>query len=187
MPDKTDLGNEVVDLGQGDYAEVNTDIGYQDRRWWRIRVDKVRRAKGAGRGPQMEPDPDNPAVMREVPGSSAEFTMEDNIGLIEELTARLLVASSVPGLVPWTPEKAEELSHSHGLEACTAIEDAVIAQMNRLNGIAAPKPQTSGGGSGSTSGDASPSPLPAPTPPSSSTPPASSEAGTTPEGPRTSP
>lgn len=160
---------EKIDLGNGDWAEVNTDLGYQDRRWWRIRVDEARRAKG-GTGPQFEPDPANPAVMREVPGSSSELTMADNIGLIEELTARLLTSSSVLGLVPWTPEAAEALSHSHGLDACDAIEDAVIVQMNRLNGIAAPKPATNGGGSAGTSPDGTPSLLPEPTPGPSSTP-----------------
>jgi hypothetical protein len=79
----------------------------------------------------------------------------------------------VPGLVPWTPEAAEVLSHSHGLEACTAIEDAVMEQMSRLNGATAPKPQESGGGSASTSGDATPSLPLAPMPESSSTPPGS--------------
>ena len=151
-----------VDLGSGDWAEVNDDLGYRDRKWWRIRVDEAKRAKNAGHTPVMEPDPASPGAMREVPGSAPEFTMEDNLGLIEDLTARLVTGSSVPGLVPWTPEAAEALSHSHGLEACDKIEDAVIEQMNRLNGVAVPKRETSGGGSGSTSGDGSPSPLPAP-------------------------
>ena len=144
---------EKIDLPNGDWAEVNTDIGYYDRKWWRIKVAEVRKKAAAA-----EPDAD-------------EVPMADNIALIEELTAKLVTASSIPGLVPWTPEAAEALSHSHGLEACTAIEDAVIAQMNRLNGIAAPKPQTSGGGSSTGSSDEPLSLLPEETPESSSTPP----------------
>lgn len=153
-----------VDLPQGDWAEVNDDLGYLDRKWWRVAVDKAKRAKGGGTGPRLEPDPANPAVMREVPGSAADLTMADNIGLIEQLTARLVVASSVEGLVPCTPDALEALAHSHGLEACDAVEDAVITQMNRLNGVTAPKPATSGDGSGTGSSDESPSPLPEQTP-----------------------
>ena len=160
---------EKVDLGNGDWAEVNTEVGYSDRKWWRIRIAEVKKAKGVA-GPQYEPDPANPAVMREVPGSAVELSMEDNIGLVEDLTARLLVASSVPGLVPWTPEAAEALSHSHGLEACDAIENAVIEQMNRLNGVAAPKPATNGGGSADTSPGSTASLLPEQTPELSSMP-----------------
>lgn len=145
---------EVVDLGEGDYAEVNTDLGYSDRRWWRIRVAGVRKAAAGGA------DQDGPV----------DVSMEDNIGLIEELTARLLTASSVSGLVPWTPDAAEALSHSHGLEACNAIEEAVIGQMNRLNGVAVPKPPTNGDGSATGSSGAPPSPLPEPTPEPSTTP-----------------
>lgn len=141
---------EVVDLGEGDSAEVNTDLGYSDRKWWRIKVAEARKAAG--------------------PDSPPELSMEDNIGLIEELTTRLVTASSVPGLVPWTPEAAEALSHSHGLEACNAIEEAVIEQMNRLNGIAAPKPPTNGDGSATGSSDEPPSLLPEPTPEPSSMP-----------------
>ena len=149
---------EKVDLGQGDWAEVNTDIGYNDRRWWRIRLAEVRKAEAAARPAADGQD------------SAPDLSMEANLGLIEELTARLVVASSVPGLVPWTPEAAEALSHSHGLEACDAIEDAVIAQMNRLNGVSAPKPQTSGGGSGSGSSEGQQSLLPEQTPELSTTP-----------------
>lgn len=151
---------EKVDLGNGDYAEVNTDLGYNDRRWWRIKVAEVRKAAAASRPPAGEADQD----------SAPDVPMADNLGLIEELTARLVTASSVPGLVPWTPEAAEALSHSHGLEACDAIEDAVIAQMNRLNGIAAPKPQTNGGGSATGSSDGPPSLPLAPMPGPSTTP-----------------
>jgi len=128
---------EKVDLGNGDWAEVNDDIGYNDRKWWRIKVAEARKAEAAARTADAE----------------ADLSMAGNIGLIEELTTRLVTSSSVPGLVPWTPDAAEALSHSHGLEACDAIEDAVIAQMNRLNGVAAPKPQTNGGGSGTGSSD----------------------------------
>lgn len=149
---------EKLDLGNGDWAEVNTDLGYQDRRWWRIRVAEVRKAEAAARPPAADGQE-----------SAPDLSMAGNISLIEELTARLVVASSVPGLVPWTPEAAEALSHSHGLEACDAIEDAVIGQMNRLNGVAAPKPPTSGGGSVSGSSDGQPSPLPDATPEPSST------------------
>lgn len=158
-----------VDLGNGDWAEVNTEVGYADRKWWRIRIAEVKKARGVT-GPQYEPDPANPAVTREVPGSAVELSMEDNLGLVEDLTARLVVASSVPGLVPWTPESAEALSHSHGLEACDAIEEAVIEQMNRLNGITAPKPATNGAGSADTSPGSTASLPPAPTPEPSSTP-----------------
>lgn len=149
---------EKIDLGSGDWAEVNNDLGYNDRRWWRIRLAEVRKAETAAR----------PAA--EGQESAPDLSMAANLGLIEELTARLVVASSVPGLVPWTPEAAEALSHSHGLEACDAIEDAVITQMNRLNGVATPKPRTSGGGSGSGSPDAPQSPLQEPTPDPSTTP-----------------
>ena len=151
---------EKISLPNGDWAEVNDDLGYQDRRWWRIRVAEVRKAEAAAR-PQADGQ-----------DAAPDLSMAGNIGLVEELTARLVVASSVPGLVPWTPEAAEALSHSHGLEACDAIEDAVIAQMNRLNGVAAPKPQTNGDGSAPGSSDAPPSPLPGATPEPSSTQPA---------------
>jgi len=145
--------SEKIDLGNGDWAEVNDDLGYADRKWWRIRVANARRAKAAGEA------------------EAPELSMEDNIGLIEELTARLVTGSSIPSLVPWTPDAAEALSHSHGLEACDKIEDAVIEQMNRLNGVAAPKQQTTGTGSAGTSSDGTPSPHPEPMPEPSSMPP----------------
>jgi hypothetical protein len=149
----------VLDLGEGDSAEIRDDLTYSDRKWWRILVDKTRRANGTGSPAGTKPDPANPAQMIDVPAVPAELTMEDNIVLVEALTARLLTASTVPGVVPWTPEAAEALSQSHGLEAVDAIEDAVIVQMNRLNGTAGPKTGSSGG-SGSTSPDGTPSPLP---------------------------
>lgn len=161
---------EVVDLGNGDSAEVRTDLTYADRKWWRIRVDTVRRANGTGKPAETKVNPDNPAEMIDVPAVPAELTMADNIGLVEELTARLVCGSTVPGLCPWTPEAADALSVSHGLEACEAVEDAVITQMNRLNGVAAPKPRTTGGGSATGSSDGPQSPLPAPTPEPSTTP-----------------
>jgi len=141
---------EKVDLGKGDWAEINDDIGYEDRKWWRIKVAGVRKAEAAARPPEGQ-------------DTAPDISMAANLGLIEELTARLVTASSVPGLVPWTPGAAEALSHSHGLEACDAIEDAVITQMNRLNGVATPKPQTNGDGSGTGSSDGPQSPHPEPT------------------------
>jgi hypothetical protein len=151
---------EEIKLGNGDTATIRSDLTYSDRKWWRIEVDKTRRANGTGRPAETKVNPSNPAEMIEVPAVPPELTMEDNIVLVEALTARLLTASSVPGIIPWTPEAAEALSRSHGLEAVDAIEDAVIVQMNRLNGVAGPK-KASSGGSGNTSPDATPSPLPA--------------------------
>lgn len=148
---------DVIPLGNGDSAEIRDDLTYFDRKWWRILVDQRRRGNGTGSPARMEPNPANPAEMTEVPAVPAELTMEDNIALIEALAARLLTGSTVPGIIPWTPEAAEGLSRSHGLDAVDAIEDAVITQMNRLNGIAAPGKENSGG-SASTSQDDTPSP-----------------------------
>jgi len=148
---------DEIPIGNGDTVTIRDDLTYFDRKWWRILVDKRRRENGTGKPARTEPNPANTAELIEVPAVPPELTMEDNIALIEALTARLLSGSTVPGIIPWTPEAADALSRSHGLDAVDAVETAVIRQMDRLNGVKAPGKESSGG-SAPTSPDSIQSP-----------------------------
>lgn len=163
------MNTEKIDLGNGEYAELRTDLTRADRRWWQSRVDEVRRSNGTAKPQKMEPDPDNPANLRTIPAEPGYLRPEESMQLTDELTARLLVSWSLPE--PWSPAYADTLD----LDMFDALDEAVTIQMNRLNGIA-PKKKTSTISTG-TSPDPAPAPRTEQTPKRSGTASGSSGAG----------
>lgn len=130
------MTTEKIDLGGGEWAEIRTDLTRVDRKWWRRRIDEVRRSNGTAKPAYTGPDPDNPAQLREVPAVEGYITPDDDTMLKDELTAKLLIGWSLPQ--PWSSEYAD----TWDLDTFDALDDAVIVQMRRLQGLA-PKKTTS--------------------------------------------
>ena len=157
MPDK-------IDLPDGGWAQFRTALTGADRKWWRLRIDEVKRTNGTAKPAYHGPDPDNPAVMKDVPAADGYLRTEDDIALVEEVTARLLESWSLPHQLPYTAATGDLLD----LDVFNAIEDATLAQVRRLNGLI-PKPPRTSGTSATTSGDGAPAPPPVPAEPPSGT------------------
>lgn len=161
MPDRTDLPG-------GGWAQWRTELTGGDQKWWLIERDKLMRANGTGRPARTEPDPANPAVMREYPAEPAEMTISDHLALLDALIARLMTAWSRPEPLPWTAAMREALP----LEVVEAVDGEAIRQRMRLQGIEPPKRASSGGSSETSSpAAAAPPQEPEPAAPPSSTPP----------------
>jgi hypothetical protein len=151
MPDK-------IDLGDGDYAEIRTELTGGDQKWYLILRGKLMRENGTAKPAYTEPDPANTARMREVPAVAAELTAEDNIALLDAVLGRLLVSWSLPQGLPWTSGMRDETD----LDIMNALDDASLAASRRLMGIG-PKLR-SFLTSASTSSTTAPAPRTEPTP-----------------------
>lgn len=95
------------------------DLTGEDRRWLLLTSEKRQRA----RGPAVlrEPDPENPAVMRETVNPDAVPSTEDNLDLLDQLAARVIESWSLPGDMPYTPDHQRFLP----LECTQAFEDGI--------------------------------------------------------------
>ena len=148
---------EKIDLGDGDHWVEIRDLTAQDRKWWAIHTERSRR----GKPPAViaEPDPDNPAVMRERPNPDAAFTIEENYDLMDALAAQIVSAWSFGGEMPFTPEHRRFIP----LDLSEAFDEVITDQAARLR-RGGPKPTESGAGSATTSSaeipDTSPAELP---------------------------
>jgi hypothetical protein len=177
------MTTETVDLGNGHTAEIRTSLTGGDQRDFYAYRAKLAEANGTGSPARTEVDPDNPAQMRTVPAVPARLRSEDNFTMYDWMISRLVTSCTIPGVLPWKiavfgqdgtpggPGTRDELD----LDVMNALDTAVIAQMNRLLGIAGPKPPpaSSGADSAITSADATARPEPVPAEPaqvSSSTP-----------------
>jgi len=158
---------ETIDLPDGHTAEIRVELTGADQRWFLIEREKLIRANGSGSPGKTEPDPDNPAIMKETPAVPADLTMEDNFTLLDMLAAKLLVSSTMPGVVPWTAATRDTMD----LDVVDAIDVATIRQRSRLLGTG-PKRRKNSAASATTSGASeAAAPQPAQTPEPSSTPP----------------
>lgn len=168
------MTTEQVDLGNGQSAEIRTSLTGGDQRDFLAFRAKLAEANGSGSPARSEPDPDNPAMMRTVPAVPARLTVEDNFAVYDWLVDRLVVSCTVPYVLPWRPPAVAEdgtvkdpgSRDETDLDVVNALDKAVIEQMNRLLGIAGPKPPTAGARSETTStGGTATEPGPAPAEP----------------------
>lgn len=175
------MATDTIYLPEGHTAEIRTDLTGGDQRWFFIQRDKLINASGTGKPARQEPDPANPAVMLDIPAEPAYLDVEGQFTLLDLVAGRLLVSSTMPGVLPWrlpvngpdgvqvAPGTRDDLD----IDAVNEVDDAVGKQMERLRGVTAgPKPKTNGPTSGATSTESA-SALPTePTPATSSTQPA---------------
>jgi len=151
MPDK-------IDLGDGEYAEIRTELTGGDQKWYLILRDKLRRENGTAKPATSGPDPANSAVMLEVPAVPAELLVEDNITLLDAVLGRLLTSSSRFAL-PWTPGMRDETD----LDIVTALDEKGLEASNRLVGGGPKRNQSTPTSAPTSSTDAS-APQPEQTP-----------------------
>lgn len=149
---------EKIDLPDGEWAEIRSETTGGDEKFYMVTRDKLIRANGTGKPGYTAPDPENPSVMKEFPAVEPELTAEDTYALLDAIVARLLLSSSVPGLVPWTADVRETTS-SGIVRAVDAAVNKAVSEM-----FAGPKPTRSGTTSASTSGDDADAPRTEPTP-----------------------
>ncbi len=172
--------NETVPLPDGKSAEIRTSLTGADQRWFFVTRDRLMQANGTGKPARQELDPDNPAVMIDLPAEPAYLTVEDNFRMIDLVAGRLLVSSTRPGIVPWVPPKKGKdgqpdepgTRDTTDLDVVNAIDNALAPLMDRLRGVV-PKTRTTGPTSADTSTQSAAAPQAAPTPAPSSTAPAS--------------
>lgn len=169
------MTTEMVDLGNGHKAEFRTSLtGGDQRDFFAFRVKRAE-ANGTGSPARSEPDPDNPAVMREVPAVPARLLVDDNFAVYDWLIDRLTVSCTMDGILPWKPHVAaadgsvtEPGSRDvTDLDVVNALDKAALEQQGRLLGVTGPKqePASSGAESGTTSADATDSAEPVPAEP----------------------
>lgn len=157
---------ETIDLGNGHSAEVRTDLTGGDQRWYYSERGKLARANGTAKPARSEPDPANPAQMKNYPAEPAYLLEDDNFAMLDMLISRLMISCTLSGVMPWSAAVRDSLD----LDVVDAIDSAIGTQMRRLQGIPDPKRAKSGATGESTSSAAAPAPQTEPTPGTSSTP-----------------
>ena len=132
---------ETINLPGGYTAEIRTELTGADQVAYFTRRDELMQANGTARPAAMEPDPDNPAVMKEVPAVPARLTAADNFAIRDWAAARLLTSSTMPGLLPWRPPSRDDpgTRAALDLDVVNPIDEAVDKQQLRMLGIS-PKP-----------------------------------------------
>ena len=166
---------ETIDLPGGHTAEIRTELNGADQVAYFTRRDELMQANGTARPAVMEPDPDNPAAMKEVPAVPARLTAADNFAIRDWAAARLLTSSTMPGLLPWRPPSRDDpgTRAALDLDVVNVIDEALDAQQLRLLGVG-PKPAPARPStSTTTSPDSAPAFQTGPPPPPSATAPGS--------------
>jgi hypothetical protein len=157
---------ETVDLPDGHSLVIRTDLTGGDQRWYYSQRGQLARANGTAKPARSEPDPANPAQMKNYPAEPAYLLEDDNFAMLDMLIARLMISCTMPGIMPWS----ESVRDSLDLDVVDAIDSAIGTQMRRLQGIPDPKRAKSGGTGESTSSAAAPALPTEPTQGTSSTP-----------------
>jgi hypothetical protein len=169
---KRRLMPETVDLPGEHHAEIRTDLTGGDQRWFYSERGKLARANGTAKPARTEPDPANPAQMKNYPAEPAYLTEDDNFAMLDALIARLMTSCTIPGIMPWKPLVKDAAGNvtelgtrdTADLDLVDAIDAAIGTQMRRLQGIPDPKRARSGGTGGSSSPDDASAPPTEPTP-----------------------
>lgn len=122
---------EKIDLGGGEWVVIR-DLNGQDRKEFLIKAEKRRKAKGPA--VIREVDPDDPAVVREVPNPDAEFGIADNYQVMDEAAADYIESWSFPGEMPFTPDHRKFIP----LDCDEAFTKALVEVLDQL-GSGSPK------------------------------------------------
>lgn len=166
--------NDTIDLGNGHTAELRTGLTGGDQRWFFIERDRLIQGNGTGKPARQELDPDNPSVLLDIPAEPSYLRVEDNFTMIDLVAARLIVSTTMPGIMPWLPPENGEpgTRDTIDLDVVNAIDNALAGPMDRLRG-AAPKRPATGPTSADTSTESAAAPPMVPMPARSSTAPGS--------------
>jgi hypothetical protein len=157
---------ETIDLPDGHTAEIRAELTGGDQRWFYSERGKLARANGTAKPARTEPDPANPAQMKNYPAEPAYLLEDDNFTMLDNLIARLMISCTMPGIMPWSASVRDSLD----IDAVDAIDGAIGTQMRRLQGIPDPKRARSGATGESISSGTAPAPQTEPTPETSTTP-----------------
>lgn len=175
MPEKILLD---PDQPGGPWIQV-ADMSGATRRWWKLQLEKQN--KGNEPATITEPDPDNPAVMKEVPNPAyVPPSAEDDFVLSDMLMAQVLLdwggeAFTAPLSKPYTPAQYDAV-HLDWSERF----DAAVVEVSQHLLRGAPKPPKSGPTSGDSSDRSAPARPRAPSPKTSAKPSGSSGDGSAP-------